>query len=258
MPKEIDLGIVQLNLYFFFTLLAIFVGACVAVSRQDKTNYPWHWSFEGMSFVILAGIAGTGLFWRLLQVAEQLLTGSITRFGSRVFTVFGGILFGTLAGLAYCRWRGVSAGEAFDRGIPGMPLGQGIGRIGCLFGGCCFGRPTDSWLGMYLPGQAGVWADRYPTQLLSTLADFSIFGLLIVIDRRLGGVNGAYSRGWFPGYLTLLYGFLYFLKRFMMEFVRAERPLVWKSFTCAHAASAAGLLVVTFLWVICRRRYKKS
>jgi len=250
----IDLGFVQLHTFYVFNVLAVVVAGSLAVGRLGRSRFPWHWALEGMSVAILGGILGTVVAWQLLRIVEWLFTGSSTSFGAGGSTVFGGILFGAAAGLGYCRWRGVPIGRAFDRGIPALPLGQGIGRLGCFFAGCCFGRAADSWLGMHLPGEVGVWADRFPTQLLSSLADFGIFGVLMVIDRRLGGVPAAYSRGWFPGFLTLLYMFLYFSKRFAMEFIRAERPLVWGPFTWAHVASAIGLAVAAGLWVFHRKR----
>jgi phosphatidylglycerol:prolipoprotein diacylglycerol transferase len=39
-------------------------------------------------------------------------------------------------------------------------------RIGCLMHGCCAGRKSESWLGLYLPNHRGVWEKRFPTQCL--------------------------------------------------------------------------------------------
>lgn len=49
--------------------------------------------------------------------------------------------------------------------IPAIAIGHGIGRIGCLLAGCCFGKPTDLFWGIYLHDHY-----RHPTQLLEALA----------------------------------------------------------------------------------------
>lgn len=57
--------------------------------------------------------------------------------------------------------------RVLDLSVAGMLVGLAIGRIGCLFGGCCAGRPT--------PSRWGVWSSdrslglrRIPTQLLES------------------------------------------------------------------------------------------
>jgi phosphatidylglycerol:prolipoprotein diacylglycerol transferase len=254
---HIHLGPLQVSTYYLTYVIAIVVAGMVAIKRLQTSTVPWYWPVEGMAAVIAGGMVGTAVFWWLLRGVEQLSTGGSRWFSRPGSTVFGAITFGALAGLAYCRWRRVPIGATFDIGIVAMPLGQGIGRLGCFLAGCCYGKPTESWLGMHLPGEDDVWCRRFPTQLYSSLADFAIFGVLILVDRRLGGPEGARAKGLFPGYLALLYGLLYFSKRFLMEFLRAERPLVWGPFTWAHCTSGVGLLLVIALWTLGRTRFRR-
>lgn len=58
----------------------------------------------------------------------------------------------------------------FNMLIPGVVLAHAIGRIGCFTAGCCYGKPTDSPLGIIFP--RGYYADIvfgqvpvHPTQL---------------------------------------------------------------------------------------------
>jgi phosphatidylglycerol:prolipoprotein diacylglycerol transferase len=48
--------------------------------------------------------------------------------------------------------------------LPALAIGHGIGRIGCLLAGCCYGKPTDLFWGIYLHDHY-----RHPTQLLEAV-----------------------------------------------------------------------------------------
>ena len=92
--------------------------------------------------------------------------------------------------------------------------GQGFGRIGCLFAGCCYGRETDAWYGItfHNSGFAPNGVKLIPTQLISSAGDFLICGLLLAYARRsprTGRVAAAY---------LLLYG----VGRFAVEFLRND------------------------------------
>jgi phosphatidylglycerol:prolipoprotein diacylglycerol transferase len=53
--------------------------------------------------------------------------------------------------------------------LPALAFGHGIGRIGCLLAGCCFGKPTSFFWGIYLHDHY-----RHPTQLLEAIGLFII------------------------------------------------------------------------------------
>jgi len=70
--------------------------------------------------------------------------------------------------------------------VTGVALAHAFGRIGCFFAGCCFGIPTDSFLGVVFPyGHAeDLYADAavFPTQLFEAGFLFALFILLNKIE----------------------------------------------------------------------------
>ncbi len=70
--------------------------------------------------------------------------------------------------------------------ITGVVLAHAVGRIGCFCAGCCFGIPTDSFLGVVFPhGHAhSLYPDAsvFPTQLFEAGFLFILFILLNKID----------------------------------------------------------------------------
>jgi phosphatidylglycerol:prolipoprotein diacylglycerol transferase len=88
---------------------------------------------------------------------------------------YGGAFLATLFIVLYA-WRArLAVLELADLFLPTTLLGLGIGRVGCFFNGCCYGRPTT------LPwAVAGAGGPRtHPTQLYETLACITLFGLLM-------------------------------------------------------------------------------
>jgi len=65
----------------------------------------------------------------------------------------GGFLIACIAGIVFCRRRNLDVLSAADVLAPAIALGHGIGRIGCLLGGCCFGAPVKGEWGIrFVPG----------------------------------------------------------------------------------------------------------
>lgn len=142
----------------------------------------------------------------------------------KVFSLYGtgfqGALVGGFVALwAAARWLRVSLWRVLDVCAPAVALGQAIGRIGCLLNGCCYGRETDSMLGLYLPSYGGEWARRYPTQLMHSGANLLIVLVLLAVERRRS----------FSGFLFLLYAILYSAQRLLIDFLRASGPTFGES-----------------------------
>ena len=150
---------------------------------------------------------------------------------------FGMVLGILLTGYIAARWRKLPAGFVLDRLALVLPLAQALGRIGCFLEGCCYGLATDSFIGMYLPAHSGVWANRYPTQLMLAVFDLALFALLW--SRREKVRVG--------GNLTFLYLFCFTLGRILIDSLR-ELPHVLGAFSPHQLASIAILVVTAYIF----------
>jgi phosphatidylglycerol:prolipoprotein diacylglycerol transferase len=109
-----------------------------------------------------------------------------------------------------------------------------IGRVGCFFGGCCFGTPTDLPWGVVFPHADA--CPRHPTQLYE--AAFHAMAALLLA--------GALSRGLWRGHLIKVYIIGYAIDRFFSEFLRPEARFVG-DLTAYQWASV--VLALGFLWL---------
>ncbi len=96
-----------------------------------------------------------------------------------------------------------------DRFAMILPFSIAVGRVGCMFVGCCGGRETDSLLA--LPDEHGVM--RHPTALYDLLFHLALGVAFVVMQRR-----GVMKHRLFALHLVL-YGFF----RFFVEFLRDSR-----------------------------------
>ncbi len=56
------------------------------------------------------------------------------------FVFFGGLLGAVLAGAVFARLRRLEFMRGADYFAVAVPIGHAIGRVGCFFAGCCYGR----------------------------------------------------------------------------------------------------------------------
>ena len=140
-------------------------------------------------------------------------------FGGSVF--YGGFL-GGLAGLAIVLKieKNLNKKDFFDLYGLGIPLFHTFGRIGCFFGGCCYG--VESSFGFivehneYSAGLEGV--RRFPLQLLEALLNLILFFVLLAIYRHFN----KQSENKNAGRILFLYMVTYPVYRFILEFFRGD------------------------------------
>ena len=208
-----SIGPVTIHTYglmiFIGVLAALFTGEARAKKRNMDSDalYP-------MTFlcVVLGFCAAKVLFcvveWKqFVENPSNVLTNS-------GFVVYGGIVGGVLTAYVYCRVKKLSFVDYFDLMMPSVALAQAFGRLGCFFAGCCYGRETDSFIGIafshsdYAPNGVKL----IPTQLISSAGMFVIAGVLFWYGRkeRPKAKVGA------------LYLMLYSTGRFIIEFFRND------------------------------------
>ena len=257
MLPTLAIGPWHVNTYVLFYAVAFAVASAVGLGRLHRAGYSPAWAAGWLGVVYLAGIAGAVVFYG----AVVRLTGGSSALAHSGSSIFGGLLLGALAGWAYARAAGESPGRVFDAYVVAVPLGQAVGRLGCLLAGCCHGKPSDSWLAIDLPDAHGVWQPRYPTQLLAAAGNVAILFLLLAAERwrRRRGRGDEWP---FAGFLTLLFGGVYAGKRLLVEFLRDDPPVVWPPFTWAHLTAAAVVVaaagLVAWNWAAARRRARRG
>lgn len=152
---------------------------------------------EILSFTILCVFLGFLSAKVLYCIVEwkYFIKDPLSVLGSDGFVVYGGIIGATFFSALYCRLRKLDFWKYFDVVLPSVAIAQGFGRIGCFLAGCCYGRETDSFIGItfhsskYAPNNVSL----YPTQLFSSIGCFIMAAVLFIYLRkdRKSGIAGS-------------------------------------------------------------------
>jgi phosphatidylglycerol---prolipoprotein diacylglyceryl transferase len=183
--------------------------------------FVWMAKRRGMATTGVLLTAGVGLLGGLLgaNIAQWLTTGSPGK------SVLGALVGGYLAVFLFKKYIGLRrpTGDLFAVAIC---AGEAVGRWGCFFGGCCYGKPTEvAW---------AVWqhnALRHPTQIYLSLVSLGILLLLLWWELRSPQEN----------FLFAVQGILYCTARFIIEFFR-ETPHSNSGLSTAQWACLIGIV----------------
>ncbi|MCF0142568.1 MAG: prolipoprotein diacylglyceryl transferase, partial [Parasporobacterium sp.] len=147
-------------------------------------------------------------------------------FGGNVF--YGGFIGACLALIIYSRFtqkrvtvNTLETGEALDLFACFTPLFHVFGRIGCFFGGCCYG--IESTFGFTVHGNTLNPlindVNRFPVQLLEAACNLVIFALIL----------GLYLKKKMQNRCIYIYMIIYGFVRFGTEFFRGDeiRGFLW-------------------------------
>ena len=197
----------------------------------------------GMTFltVILGFLAAKLLF--IITQWKDFLADPVSFISGSGFVVYGGIIGGALTIYGFCRWKKISLLDYLDLMVPSVALAQAFGRGGCFLAGCCYGRETDSFLGITFTNSAyapnGV--KLLPTQLIMSAGDLIIMVLLLLYAAKKP----------MKGRVSTLYLILYSVGRFMVEFLRNDnRGFIGSLSTSQFIAVFILLIGVLGFWVL--------
>lgn len=212
----LSIGPVTIHGYGVMSAIGIISAYLTAEKRAKNKGMDSEKIFGLVISCLIFGYAASKLLYMLTILPEIMANPEqILQHLSGGWVVFGGILGGILGGYLYCRWQKLSVLDYFDTALPAVALAQGFGRIGCFFAGCCYGAPTDSWIGITFTNSdfAPNGIPLIPTQLISSALDFLLFFFLIWYDKNKQKRSGE---------TTILYLILYSAGRFVLEFFRGD------------------------------------
>jgi len=203
-------------------------------------------------WIIISALAGAKLLLFIVEFdtckhPAELMT--LMRSGG-VF--YGGLIAAVVVALWYLRRYRMPMWTVTDVFAPGIALGHVIGRLGCLFAGCCFGRPTSvpwaiTFHNEYAAQNVGTPLNipLHPTQLYEAAAELLILGLLLSTERK--------GRT-YPGRTFWLYLLFYGISRFIIELYRGDpRGMVGTFSTSQFVSIILVPLAIVMLVVLARR-----
>jgi phosphatidylglycerol---prolipoprotein diacylglyceryl transferase len=215
----IDLGPFTIHMYGLMLLLAIAAACALTGYRWVSWGGDWDLVFRVAVWGVAAGIVGARLYHDITSWNEvpDKWWGPIAVWQGGL-GVWGGILFGVLAGAWVVHRSGQSVRLFMDAVAPGLLLAQGIGRIGNWFNQELFGKPTDLPWALKIDPQhrpPGYFDHTtfHPTFLYELTYDLIGVAILLWIDSRFKIRR--------PG-LFALYVSYYCFGRFFEELLRVD------------------------------------
>ena len=218
-PILFTLAGVPIPSYHTIITVGIFVGIFVFVKVSKKLNIPDILAIDSAIIVLLSGFIGARLFHVIFELPKFYY-----QHPSKIFAVWeGGFVFygGVVLPLIFLPLY-LYKKRALNHFLPltdsfslAISIGSFIGRWGCFFQGCCYGRPSNMpWAVVFhnAMGSAPIGVPVHPTQIYMSAYNLIIFLILLLVFKKY------YKQG----SLTFLYLSLYALSRFIVEFFRAD------------------------------------
>ena len=214
----LHIGKITIHGYGTMIAVGVLVAVAVAIWRcKIKKIDP-----EPILDLVLIGLIGGFVGGKLLYLIvdwKNFIQNPKEYLGGSGFVVYGGIIFAVVVAMIYFRLKKNDFLTYWDMIMPEISIAQGFGRIGCLLAGCCYGKPTGTDFGIVFPygclapGGIRLW----PTQIMMSIGNFIIAGLLLLAD-WIFTKKGIAKRG----QIGALYLVFYSVGRFGMEFFRND------------------------------------
>src|SRR4051795_11680605 len=138
-------------------------------------------------WIIISALVGAKLLLLVVDHDKFALNASGVMDLVRSAGVFyGGLIAAVVVALWYLWRHQMPVWTVTDVFAPGIALGHVIGRFGCLFAGCCYGKPTSLPWGItfrdpFAAANVGtpLGVPLHPTQLYEAGAELLILGVLL-------------------------------------------------------------------------------
>ena len=230
-PKRFEIFGIEIALYGVIIgigmLLSLMLIAKVAKKSGQNPDYYWDMALV----TIITGVVGARLYYVVFSwesYKDDLL--SILNLRQGGLAIYGGIIGGALAIIVYTKYKKYSIPLALDTVVPGVALGQILGRWGNFFNREAFGDYTDGLFAMRLPVDAiryseitskmvehmevgANYVQVHPTFLYESMWNIGVLALMLLL----------WKKKHFDGEMTLLYFAGYGIGRFFIESIRTDQ-----------------------------------
>jgi len=215
-PVLFHIGPFALHTYGVFIAMAFLSAIALALREARRVGEDPNKILDLCFYLLVSAIVGSRLLYVLVNWStfkDDPLEIIRIWHGGLIF--YGGFIAALITGLWYVKRKGLPLLKSVDILAPSVAFGQFVGRIGCFFAGCCYGKTCDlPWAVTFtnLESLAPKGVPLHPSQLYSSLNALLIFFVLVAL-RRIKG---------FEGQIFFTYVFLYGVTRSVLEHFRGD------------------------------------
>lgn len=230
-PKRFEIFGVEIALYGVIIGIGMLFSLCLIayIAKKSGQNADFYWDMAIIT--VITGVVGARFYYVIFSwdsYKNDLL--SILNLRQGGLAIYGGIIGGLLAIIAFTKVKKYKLALAVDTVVPGVILGQILGRWGNFFNREAFGDYTDGLLAMRLPVDAvryneittkmmehmeegANYIQVHPTFLYESLWNIGILVLMLLL----------WKKKHFDGEVSLLYFAGYGIGRFWIESLRTDQ-----------------------------------
>jgi phosphatidylglycerol:prolipoprotein diacylglycerol transferase len=229
-PIILTLGPISLRWYGLFLVLGISAGILISLKISDWYKIKRDYILDLAIWLIIGGVIGARLYEIFLELPFYLQNpAQMIKVWEGGLAIHGAIIGGLLTLFLFSYLNKLSALKLITLVVPGVALGQSIGRWGNWFNQELFGQPTALAWGIPIalenrPIEQINAVFFHPTFLYESLGCLLIFVLLFWLSYHWR--NNINQR---KGLIIIaLYFAAYAILRFMLEFIKIDHtPLIF-------------------------------
>ncbi len=225
-PDGFNIGSFHITFYGIIIAFAMLVGVCLAYNLAKKRGVKSDDILTLALICIPLALVGARLYYCIFH-NEPISELVNFKNGISGLAVLGSVIGGVIGIIIFCaikkNFKLLAA--ICDICVPCLILGQAIGRIGCFFSQCCYGRvvtnPSLQWLpfAMKVEDGMGGYGWHLATNLYESVLNFVGFAIILTIFLRTKTV----------GLATASYMVWYGFTRAIIEGVRGDSLFIGNS-----------------------------
>ena len=260
-PQGFYIGNFYIAIYGCLIALGVIAGIYMAahmakVTGQDPDLY---WDFA--IYAVIFSIVGARIYYVVFeweQYKDNLLNIFNLRQGG--IAIYGAVIGAFITLFIYCKIKKKTPLLMGDTAMPGLILGQVIGRWGNFFNREVFGEYTDSLFAMRLPesmvrqrdiseliranmAEGTNYIQVHPTFFYESVLNLILFIFMLIYHKHKK----------FDGEICLLYLGGYGIIRFFVEGIRTDQLKLWNTGIAVSQVLGIVLFVVSVIVDVCVR-----
>lgn len=255
-PEIVNLFGISIRWYSVLILCGIMLAFFLANKESKKFNLPDEFIFDMGFWVVIFGILGARIYYVIFNFSnysDNLL--DIFKVWEGGLAIHGGIIFGLITLLIYCKIKKVKPLRIIDIVVPSLIIAQAIGRWGNFFNSEAHGPVTTlaNLKSLFIPNFIinGMYIDGvyyHPTFLYESLWCILGFIILLLVRRFYKYLKS--------GQLTCVYLVWYGIGRLFIESLRTDSLMIG-SFKVAQLVSLFMIVIgLVFFIYLCFNKLK--